>query len=301
MKEQLAQQRNQTEKHQLDAVRQWWDEHPMDYQGYSRMEFRTDNDYRAFFRTVDVAWWSSTKQINSSNPAHLGDRLLNRSRIIGRRVLEIGCGMGTWTQTFVEWGCDVTAIDLTPYSVEMTRKRLKLAGLKASVLEMDARDMRALAGQFDFIWSWGVIHHSPNTEQIVKEIQRLLKPGGEFGIMVYYKYSIHSLYVLFRLGFIHGEFFRYGWQNLQARYSEAEEYGGPPLARSWSKIGFKKLLAPLIVDRISFHSDVNVALMLLPSRFGIGNLAQKIVPLRIKELITGRLGHCMYAYGHKDL
>jgi 2-polyprenyl-3-methyl-5-hydroxy-6-metoxy-1,4-benzoquinol methylase len=209
--------------------------------------------------------------------------------------------MGTWTQTFVEWGCDVTAIDLTPYSVEMTRKRLKLAGLKASVLEMDARDMRALAGQFDFIWSWGVIHHSPNTEQIVKEIQRLLKPGGEFGIMVYYKYSIHSLYVLFRLGFIHGEFFRYGWQNLQARYSEAEEYGGPPLARSWSKIGFKKLLAPLIVDRISFHSDVNVALMLLPSRFGIGNLAQKIVPLRIKELITGRLGHCMYAYGHKDL
>jgi 2-polyprenyl-3-methyl-5-hydroxy-6-metoxy-1,4-benzoquinol methylase len=301
MKELLKQPGNQTEKHQLDTVRQWWDEHPMDYQGYSRKELKTDNDYRAFFRSVDAAWWSSTKQINSSSPAHLGDRLLNRSKISGRRVLEIGCGMGTWTQAFVEWGCDVTAIDLAPYSVEMTRKRLELAGLKANVMEMDARDMRALGDQFDFIWSWGVIHHSPDTEQIVKEIHRLLKPGGEFGIMVYYKYSIHSTYLFLRFGLMRGEIFNYGWQNLQSRYSEGEEYGGPPLARSWSKIGFKKLLAPLIVDRISYHSDVDVALMLLPSRFGIGNLAQKIVPLRIKELVTRRLGHAMYAYGHKEL
>ena len=301
MKERMTQPRNQTEKHRLDEVRQWWDEHPMDYLGYSRKKLKTDNDYRAFFRSVDAVWWNSTNQINSSNPAHLGDRLLSRSRIAGRRVLEIGCGMGSWTQTFVEWGCDVTAIDLTPYAVEMTRKRLKLAGLKASVMEMDARDMRALVDQFDFIWSWGVIHHSPDTEQIVKEIHRLLKPGGEFGIMVYYKYSIHSTYVFLRFGLMRGEIFNYGWRNLQSRHSEGIEYGGPPLARSWSKIGLKRLLAPFIVERVSFHSNPEVALMLIPSRFGIGNLSQKIVPLRIKELITRRFGHAIYAYGHKDL
>jgi SAM-dependent methyltransferase len=168
-------------------------------------------------------------------------------------------------------------------------------------MEMDARDMGALADQFDFIWSWGVIHHSPDTEQIVKEIHRLLKPGGEFGIMVYYKYSIHSMYVFFRFGLMRGEIFDYGWQNLQSRYSEGEEYGGPPLARSWSKRGLKRLLAPLTVERVSFHSDPEVALMLIPSRFGIWNLAQKIVPLRIKEAITRRLGHAIYAYGHKAL
>lgn len=290
-----------TERRKIKEVRDWWDQHPMNYQGYDRKELKTDDDYRAFFLKVDSYWWNTTKQINSSNPLHLGDRLLNQSRVSGRRVLEIGCGMGTWTQTFAEWGCDVTAIDLTPYSVEMTKKRLKLAGLKAIVMKMDARDMGALSDQFDFIWSWGVIHHSPDTEQIVKEIQRLLKPGGEFGIMVYYKYSIHSMYVLFRLGLLRGEVFKYGWQHLQARHSEAEEYDGPPLAFSWSRKGFKRLLEPLIVDRISFHSDVNVALMLLPSRFGIRQLVEKMVPVRAKEFITRRLGHAMYAYGHKRL
>ena len=98
-----------------------------------------------------------------------------------------------------------------------------------------------------------------------------------------------------------GEWVRYGWQGLQSHYSEAVEHGGPPLARSWSKRGLKRLLAPLIVERISFHSDPEVALMLLPSRCGIRQLAEKIVPLRIKELITGRLGHAIYVYGHKDL
>ena len=291
----LGQAKNPTEKRQIEAVRQWWDEHPMDYQGYDRKELKTDDDYRVFFRRVDASWWGATNQINSSNPVHLGDRLLNQSRVTGRRVLEIGCGMGTWTQTFAEWGCDVTTIDFSPNAVEMSRKRFQLAGLKAKVLEMNAGDMRALDDKFDFILSWGVIHHSPHTEQVVTEIHRVLKPGGEFGIMVYYKYSIHSIYVLLRLGLMRGELFSYGWQDLQSRYSEAVEHGGHPLARSWSKRGLKRLLAPLIVDRISFHSNPEVALMLLPSRFGIRRLAEKIVPLRIKELITGRMGHGIYA------
>jgi 2-polyprenyl-3-methyl-5-hydroxy-6-metoxy-1,4-benzoquinol methylase len=272
----------------------------MDYQGYHRHELKREEDYRGFFRRVDASWWGAKNQINSPNGFHLGDRLLNRDRIADKRVLEIGCGMGTWAQTFAEWGCDVTAIDLAPYSVEMTEKRLKLNGLRGRVMEMDARDMRALTDQFDFIWSWGVIHHSPDTEQIVKEIARLLKPGGEFGIMVYYKYSIHSLYVLFRLGLIGGELFKYGWQYLQARHSDAEEQGGPPLARSWSKRGLKRLLKPLVVDRISFHSNPEVALILLPSRFGIRRLTEKLVPLKIKEFIVGRWGHGIYAYGHKE-
>jgi len=185
--------------------------------------------------------------------------------------------------------------------VQMTNKRLELANLKARVLEMDAGNIKASPDEFDFIWSWGVIHHSPHTEQIVREIHRILKPGGEFGIMVYYKYSIHSLYVLFRLGLIRGEFFKYGWQGLQARHSDAEERGGTPLARSWSKRGLKRLLAPLVVDRISFHSNPEVALMLLPSWLGIKDWAEKKVPRRIKDLITSRMGHCIYAYGHKNL
>jgi SAM-dependent methyltransferase len=291
---------NPSTNRQVHDVRQWWDEHPMDYQGYEKKQLMTDNDYRAFFDKVDEAWWKSTMQINSSNPLYLGDRLLDKNRVAGRRVLEIGCGMGTWTQTFIEWGCAVTAIDLTRHAVEMTKKRLELAGLEADVLHMDAADTGLPSDEFDFIWSWGVIHHSPHTEQIVKEIHRLLKPGGEFGIMVYHKYSIHSMYVLFRLGLMRGELLRYGWQGLQARYSEAVEHGGPPLARSWSKRGFKRLLTPFAVERISFYSPREAAFMLLPSSIGVQQLAYRVLPIRVNDLITGRFGHCIYAYGHKD-
>ncbi len=284
----------------IAEVRRWWDQNPMNYQGYERKKLESDADYRAFFAEVDAAWWNARNRINTPHPVHLGDRLLDRERVRGKRVLEIGCGMGTWTQTFAEWECDVTAIDLTPHAVEMTRKRLELAGLKAEVLEMDAGDIRADDGRFDFVWSWGVIHHSPHTEQIAREIRRVLSPGGEFGIMVYYKYSIHSMYVLLRYGLARGELLRYGYEGLQSRYSEAVEQGGPPVARAWSKRGLKRLLAPLVVERVSWHSDPEVALMLLPSRFGINRLAQRVVPRRVKEWITGRWGHAVYAYGRKS-
>ena len=184
-------------------------------------------------------------------------------------------------------------------AINRTRKRLELAGLKAEVLEMDAGKLDFPDGSFDFVWSWGVIHHSPHTETIVKEIQRVLKPGGEFGIMIYYKYSIHSIYVLIRLGILRGEVFKYGLQGIQNRYSEAENYGGPPLARLWSSKGFRRLLKPLVVERISCHSERSVAFMLFPSCLGINAFLGRIAPDSVKDLITGRFGHAMFAYGKK--
>src|ERR1017187_7366735 len=95
------------------------------------------------------------------------------SELRGARVLEIGCGMGLHTQTMAAAGAEVTAIDLTSTAVEATFRRLALRGLRAHVLQCDAENLPFMAGAFDFVWSWGVIHHSSRTARIVREIGQI--------------------------------------------------------------------------------------------------------------------------------
>jgi 2-polyprenyl-3-methyl-5-hydroxy-6-metoxy-1,4-benzoquinol methylase len=113
------------------------------------------------------------------------DRILPLDALAGKRVLEIGCGMGFHTETMVRAGAQVTAIDLTDRAVEMTRRRLALRGLEADVRVADAEHMPFPDQSFDFVWSWGVIHHSARTGRIARHIARVLAPDGEARVMVY--------------------------------------------------------------------------------------------------------------------
>ena len=108
-------------------------------------------------------------------------RIIPFDAIRGRRVLEIGCGMGLHTETLVRAGADVTTIDISETSVDATARRLAIKGLKADVRRMDAEILEFPDASFDFVWSWGVIHHSAMTGRIVRQIDRVLKAGGELG------------------------------------------------------------------------------------------------------------------------
>jgi SAM-dependent methyltransferase len=93
--------------------------------------------------------------------------------------------------------------DALKSKVKSTSTRLALRGLKATVQQMDAEQMQFADNSFDFIWSWGVIHHSANTSTILKEMKRVLKPGGRAKIMVYHRgfwnyYTFGSLGSLMR-------------------------------------------------------------------------------------------------------
>ena len=113
------------------------------------------------------------------------DRLIPFERLEGRRVLEIGCGMGLHTELMVRAGARVTSVDLSSRSVEATRRRLALKGLTATVMQADAEHLPFASCSFDFIWSWGVIHHSSRTALIVRRISEVLMPQGEARVMVY--------------------------------------------------------------------------------------------------------------------
>lgn len=107
----------------------------------------------------------------------------------GKRVLEVGVGLGTDFVRFVRAGADATGVDLTHASVELVRQRLVQDGLYAELEVADAEELPFEDSTYDLIYSWGVLHHTPDTRRALGEIRRLIRPGGEARIMLYSRRS----------------------------------------------------------------------------------------------------------------
>lgn len=107
----------------------------------------------------------------------------------GKSVLEIGVGAGS---DFIQWlyhSDHATGIDLTEAGIALTRERLTLEGIPEESYTLRAADAEALPfddGTFDIVYSWGVLHHTPNTARAYSEVMRVLKPGGVARMMVYH-------------------------------------------------------------------------------------------------------------------
>jgi ubiquinone/menaquinone biosynthesis C-methylase UbiE len=107
-------------------------------------------------------------------------------------VLEIGCGIATDGLEFAKNGANYTGVDLTPQSVELAKERFGLFGVPGRFEVANAEEKLPFAdNSFDHVYSFGVIHHSPAPEKIVREIHRVLKPGGSFTVMLYNRTSIN--------------------------------------------------------------------------------------------------------------
>jgi len=107
----------------------------------------------------------------------------------GLSVLEIGVGIGTDFIRFARAGARVTGVDLTEHAVELVRRRLELEGLDGEVVQADAEQLPFAAGSFDRVYSWGVLHHTPDTDGAVREAIRVLAPGGSITVMLYNRIS----------------------------------------------------------------------------------------------------------------
>jgi ubiquinone/menaquinone biosynthesis C-methylase UbiE len=130
------------------------------------------------------------------------ERYLKQKRIIefadftafkGKKVLEIGCGIGSDAEQFAKAGAIYTGVDLTESAVSITKERFEIFGLSGLIRKADAEALPFDDNSFDHVYSFGVIHHSPNPEKIVSEIYRVLKPGGTIAIMLYNKTSFYYL------------------------------------------------------------------------------------------------------------
>jgi ubiquinone/menaquinone biosynthesis C-methylase UbiE len=123
-------------------------------------------------------------------------------------VLEIGVGLGTDHVQFARAGAHLSGVDLTPKSIELVGRRLELEGLSSDLQNADAESLPFEDGSFDVVYSWGVLHHTPDTPAAVREAIRVLRPGGRICVMLYSRRSWVSYGLWVRNGPLSGRPFR---------------------------------------------------------------------------------------------
>ena len=109
----------------------------------------------------------------------------------GRKVLEIGTGNGADGVMFALNGADYTGVDLTETALEATRRHFAVQGLSGSFQPENAESLSFADETFDLVYSHGVLHHTPNTQQAIDEVWRVLKHGGQAIVMLYHKHSFN--------------------------------------------------------------------------------------------------------------
>jgi ubiquinone/menaquinone biosynthesis C-methylase UbiE len=120
-------------------------------------------------------------------------------------VLEIGVGMGVDHLEFAKASPrSLTGIDLTPRAIELTQARLGGYGLMSRLECGDAEHLPFADNSFDVVYSWGVLHHSPDTPRAIAEVSRVLRPGGVARIMIYHYWSITGYLLWLRYGLVAG-------------------------------------------------------------------------------------------------
>lgn len=109
----------------------------------------------------------------------------------GRHVLEIGCGNGADGVMFAQHGADYTGVDLTESAVAATREHFAVLNLPGEFRLANAERLDFANESFDVVYSYGVLHHTPEPARAIREVYRVLKPGGHAYVMLYHRHSFN--------------------------------------------------------------------------------------------------------------
>jgi len=233
-----------------ERVRAFWQEHPCGAK-FADAEPGT----RVFYELVEAHRYRKEWHI----PAAAG--FVNTN---GQHVLEIGCGLGTDGSQFAKAGAHYTGIDLTEAAVNLARRRFEIFNLPGNFKVADAEQLDFPDNTFDIVYSHGVLHHTPDTAAAVREVHRVLRPGGRALVMLYHRnsYNYRVNISIFRRAAVHVLRWKAGLKLAQiftgekedalreharqlrsnSRYLSAAEFlnrntdgAGNPLARVYSK------------------------------------------------------------------
>jgi 2-polyprenyl-3-methyl-5-hydroxy-6-metoxy-1,4-benzoquinol methylase len=219
----------------IDDVRRYWDARPCNIR-HSLKEVGT----REYFDEVEARKYFVEPHIPG---------FAEFERWNGKRVLEIGCGLGTDTVRFARAGARVTAVDLSEESLDLARKRAAVFGLQDRITfyRADAERLSEVvpADTYDLVYSFGVIHHTPRPQNVIAEMRKYMGPASSLKIMVYHRYSYKVLWILLRCGM--GAFWKL--DELIARHSEAQT--GCPVTYTYSRKTVRGLLEGFSVQTAS--------------------------------------------------
>jgi SAM-dependent methyltransferase len=282
---------------EIDRIAQWWSSRPMTYGrihgGTDYKDASVEMGSRDFFAAADRQFFAWNAPLHDARPF---GRLFPYERYRDRDVLEIGCGMGAMAMGWAQQGARVTAVDLSAAGVAQTRRRFALWDLAGDIRQADARQLPFAAASFDYVYSWGVLHHSPDLERSVAELMRVLRPGGGFGVMLYNRRSLLYGYMIrFLEGFLHDERRFLSPLALASRYGDgAREEGNPytwPITRSEAKRLFGAWSADVAIRALGTDLD-GVLPFLIPG-------AGRVLPRWAKKPWARRFGWSLWISGRK--
>lgn len=164
----------------VQAVYDYWDSHTLGFQYVTDTTIEPGS--AAFFEHIRP--W-----MNPYKFPWIMARIERESALLqGKHLLEIGCGMGYDSLEFLKRGVRVTATDLTPNAVKMTRRHFEMAGVEAEAIHTaNALDLPFEDDWFDAVWANGVLHATGDTARAIQEARRVLKPGGRAIISHFYR------------------------------------------------------------------------------------------------------------------
>jgi SAM-dependent methyltransferase len=200
----------------------------------------------------------------------------------GKRLVEIGCGMGTDLMQFARGGAVCTGIDLTPRSIEISRHRFELYDMPGDFLLADAECLPFDDNNFDVYYSNGVLHHTPDTLAAIREAHRVLMPGGIAKVMLYHRSSWgYWIELMMRQGIIHRELFKgLTPSDIMSKYVEFNDGGGRPLVKAYTRREARTLF--------SIFSDVRIEVdqLIRPELYFIGG----VLPERVFDAMKRSIG-----------
>jgi SAM-dependent methyltransferase len=177
--------RDQDERRRWQVANQaWWERTPMRYDWREGLDQPPGS--RGYFEEIDRRFLGSARGYMPERAIPF-DAVIPFATLAGRDVLEIGVGQGTHARLLARHCKSYVGIDLTVAAAEMTARRFRLFDMPGLVLRMDAEALALREASFDYVWSWGVLHHTADTRRALSEICRVLRPGGACTVMVYYR------------------------------------------------------------------------------------------------------------------
>jgi SAM-dependent methyltransferase len=261
-------------------VRAHWEQEPCGTRGLESAE------RRAYFRELEEKRYAAEPHIREF-------ARFERGR--GLKVLEVGVGAGTDFVNWVRQGAVATGVDLTERGVELTRERLLLEGLEATVLRADAEALPFADDSFDIVYSHGVLHHSPDTERAIAEVRRVLRPGGTALIMIYHlrAWTTLMLWTVHALG--KGKPWR-GAREVVAKHLES------PGTKAYTRSEARRLFAKFKNVRLDTRLGSGDLLLMPLSRTydsALGRLAWSAYPRPLVRALGGRFGFFLFAEATK--
>lgn len=193
----------------LEEIRRYWNEHIHDLE-IAKHPVGT----KGFFDDLDEYRFDKL---------HYLPRIVNFDAYRGKRLLEVGCGVGIDLVKFAKGGAVVTGIDLAEKSIELAKKNFELNGVEGDLRIMNGENLEFDDNSFDVVYAHGVIQYTADSQAMIDEIYRVVKPGGEAIMMVYNKYS---------------------WLNFLSKLMKVElEHEDAPVLRKFSISEFKSMLS----------------------------------------------------------